>query len=456
MTTRARCYRDGMTPGASVNAALQQALSQVGWSSYELARRINKALGGGYVHRTTPRAWCISGVTPRDPLPATVARLLSEEVGRIIRPGDLWPGIHADGPVAAHEGLIDGWTPENLGRLRVDLDIDAEGLVCISGTKLLQVTRGWAVVAAPSESASIAGEGDDPVLTHLRGELARLRTIDEGMGGQALLTVVAHQQRLLATLAVQYGETSWQARACLALLAQYTQFAGWLALDLGEHPRAQRSFFLALRLCRLADDTALASLVLSCLAVQSLGRGRPQDARRLSELATRDDAQPSMIMWMRRARSSAACGDSIDFQASMDKARNYLHSSAERPAWSYWITDELLDAEEGRGWADLRAPARARPLLTRLITNPRAGGRDRVLYGAALTEANLRDGAVDQACAELEDTLVHLPATSSHRCRNLLNSVVGEIATGSLSSHHRQIVDAARVALAAEPAIKSA
>ncbi len=453
--TQSTTYRDTMRAGgATANRALEAALAEVGWSSYELARRINRVLGDGYVHRTTPRAWCTGSVTPRTPLPRTVARLLSEAAGRLIRPTDLWPGLGDDGLLATHEGLTQAWSAGDLPRLVVEVGSDGRDLVCLSGADLLRFTNAW----RPRDPRPLVGRAPaDPVLAHLDAELARLRTIDDGFGGQALLTVVVHQQRLLATLAVQYGEHTWQSRACLGLLAEYTQFAGWLALDLGQHARAQRSFFLAIRLCDLAADLGLAGLVVSCLAIQAVIRGRPQDARRLSESATADEGVESSIAWMRRARSSAALGDEADFRQSMERARQlWSQDGASQPAWAYWLTEDLLLAEEGRGWIDLGDLRRARPSLTCIVAAPGTNGRDRVLYGASLAEAHLGDGAVDQACAEVEDTLPYLAGTSSRRCRDLLTNVTRDLSVTPLPARHRQVVDAARTALATEPAIQSA
>ena len=79
-----------------------------------------------------------------------------------------------------------------------------------------------------------------------------------------------------------------------------------------------------------------------------------------------------------------------------------------------------------------------------------------MLYGASLAEAHLGDGAVDQACAEVEDTLPYLAGTSSRRCRDLLTNVTRDLSVTPLPARHRQVVDAARTALATEPAIQSA
>lgn len=451
------------TGAGKPNLALKAALDAAGLTSYDLARRINAVLGHGFVHRTTPRAWCSAGVTPRPPLPRVVAKIVSEATGQLIKPTDLWPRIADDGGVkGTHEGLAD-LTPD---RVAAALPLELEtlsswaDLVCISGGDLLRLTRTWQPPGERRSRLQEATHPDDPVLDHLEKDLSQLRSIDDGVGGAALLTVVAHQQRLLASLAVQYGEGTWQAERCLAVLAQYTQFAGWLALDLGHHARAQRSFFLALRLSELAEDDDLSALIISCLALQAVSRGRPQDARPLAEGATRGrptSPAATAILWMRRARSSAALGDESDFQVSIERARASLDAQGvvgDRPGWSYWITEEILAAEEGRAWIDLATPARARSSLTRTVVSPTTTGRDRVLYGAALAQAHLADGEIDQACAELQDTAPFLPGTTSRRCRDLLGDVTRDLARHRLTAPHRRAVETVALALSDRPDIQ--
>jgi hypothetical protein len=141
--------------------------------------------------------------------------------------------------IAADDGLggtdPDGW----LGNLSVVLDADtgSAGLMCVSGTDLLAFIRAWEPSPRARQAAEQVARGpgldDDPILDHLTADLARLRAIDDDTGGHMLLAVVAHQQRLLAQFALHHGGSSVRAYEYLALLAQYCQFAGWLAMDLG-------------------------------------------------------------------------------------------------------------------------------------------------------------------------------------------------------------------------------
>jgi hypothetical protein len=436
------------------NERLCRALTEVGWTPYDLAKRINQELGSGYVHRTTPHAWCRQGTTPRPPLPSVVAGLLGRAAGRIIRAGELWPGVADDAAMMPADHGLDrtgamGW-PERLS-LDVESTLDSSDLMCVSGSDLLGFIRRWPP-RSPSRSVprgpTLLDAGDDPVLGHLIVSLARLRTVDDRATGRTLLTVVAHQQRLLAQLVVQEGGASVGAYRYLALLAQYCQFGGWLAMDLGDHARAQRNFLLGLRLAQFVDDTDLTSVITSCLAVQSLGRGAPADANHLAHEATHGRQTPATaaILWMRRGRMGAAVGDVADAGESFQRARGFLDEVDDEPGppWAYWLTPEILSAEEGRSLVDLDQPRAAQARLARVLTRKTVTGRDRVLYGAALAQAHAAAGDLDQACDELHQSALRLPTTSSQRCRDLVQGVAADLSSRRLPARYRDLVVEAR------------
>ena len=370
----------------AANERLSRLLVEVGWSPYDLARRINHELGAGYVHRTTPYTWCRLGTTPRPPLPSVVTGLLARAAGRPIRTSDLWPAVEDHLAVLpADQGLNVTGEDDWQARLPEDVEstMDSADLMCISGSSLLAFIRRWRP-RNPSEprarSVTLTDSGDDPILDHLAVSLSRLRTIDDRATGGALLAVVAHQQRLLAQLAVREGGASTTAYRYLELLAQHCQLAGWLSMDLGDQARAQRNFLLGLRLAQFVGDDDLASLIASCLAVQSLGRGALSEAHSLAQEATRGHHTPSTaaILWMRRGRMGAAVGDAEDADGSFVRAREFLDvaDSAPRQPWAYWLTPEILGAERGRSLVDLGRPVRGGTGAgSRRSRRPRSGVR---------------------------------------------------------------------------------
>lgn len=384
---------------------------------------------------------------------------MSEEAGRLIRIDELWPDLPgAGGPLSSDQGLVPAGPSRRLEQIVLDLDLagSPDGrLVCVSGADLAGVVQRWDPDVVPRKRHQGDGKwldgGGEPILRHLEDDLPRLRSLDDNCGGSALLTLVDHQQRALAALASHYGEGTWQCRQAINVLAQYCQFAGWLALDLSQHARAQRYLFMAMDLSATVGNPELVRLAISCLGVQAIIRGRPQDARSLLTLATRGATGPhagAAVFWIRRARASAAAGDATDCQRSLEEARIRVDAprTDDDPTWSYWLTGTLLDAEEGRCWVDLDVPVRARRHLNRLVLAPSVSARDRVLYGAALAQAHLGAGDVDQACAELDDSSAHLASTSSRRCRELIDSVRGDLSGHRLPHVQRQGL--ARVALA--------
>jgi hypothetical protein len=234
----------------------------------------------------------------------------------------------------------------------------------------------------------------------------------------------------------------------LELLAQYCQFAGWLAMDLGDQARAQRNFLLGLRLAQFVGNDDLASITTSCLAVQSLGRGALADAHNLAREATQGEhtASTDAILWMRRGRMGAAVGDVDDAEESFIRARESLDRADGGPGqpWAYWLTPEILGAEQGRSLVDLGRPHPAQSKLARVMTRQAISGRDRVLYGAALAQAHVAAGDLGQACDELHRAALRLSTTSSQRCRDLVQGVATDLASHRLPARYRDLVAAAR------------
>src|SRR6266550_3344810 len=71
-------------------------LSEAGWGPRDLARAANTWLfqrgrGGERVDVTAPYSWVRFGFCPHEPLPAVVADVLAERLGRHVHPWDLWP-----------------------------------------------------------------------------------------------------------------------------------------------------------------------------------------------------------------------------------------------------------------------------------------------------------------------------------------------------------------------------
>src|SRR5439155_167056 len=63
-----------------------------------LARRVNALYGPGTVSESAPYHWRDRGRVPYPPLPAYVARVLGDALGRYVDPAELWPGRATDTP----------------------------------------------------------------------------------------------------------------------------------------------------------------------------------------------------------------------------------------------------------------------------------------------------------------------------------------------------------------------
>jgi hypothetical protein len=123
--------------------------------------------------------------------------------------------------------------------------------------------------------------------------------------------------------------------------------------------------------------------------------------------------------------------------------RMRLWPSGPRQPWTYWLTPDILSAEEGRCLVDLGRSRSSQVSLARVIHRSAGTGRDRVLYGAALVQAHLAAGDLDQACEELRRTAGLLGGVSSQRCRVILRDIVDNLSCRRLPWRQRELVVAA-------------
>lgn len=121
--------------------------------------------------------------------------------------------------------------------------------------------------------------------------------------------------------------------------------------------------------------------------------GRPEDASHLTGLAAATATRPATaaIGWMWRGSAEAAAGDPCGFESAMDQARTHLNAAMSnaptQPVCSYWLIEDILDAEKGWGWIDLAGPCPPGTHARR--ARSWSVSRDQVMYGAALAAANL-------------------------------------------------------------------
>ncbi|MGN2636515.1 hypothetical protein ACTD5D_10040 [Nocardia takedensis] len=431
------------------NDELRRLLYEIGWSPYELARRVNRVVSPERrVHAKTPFAWRDRGTVPRDPLPAVVAGILTEARGQTVTADQLWPGTGTRGAVwlAASTGICAGTWPvdETIALLdESSVSADARTYFAVSGPELISVAASWAsteqpVISLPRLNAPSVHLTLEFV-EHLEQNLAQLRRLDDGCGGELVLRTITHQLRLAIDLLTEAGYRDAIGQRLLSVAGQMAQLAGWLAFDLGRHGFAQRMYLLGLRAAAGSGDRQLGGLILSCIAFQQTWRERPHDAVAIMNSVSqglRHTATPRVtaLVAMREARAFATAGMHRETSIALDRAWTALArgSREDDPSWTYWMDETVLISEAGRCHLHLGDTVAAELQLSQgLAQLGDSASRDRVLYGLSLALTHARASAgrhdIELACHEVTRVLPLLPMVGSARCRNLIAALQVEL-----------------------------
>jgi tetratricopeptide (TPR) repeat protein len=320
----------------------------------------------------------------------------------------------------------------------IDRALDADGaLVAIARAERLQRLRTavpfdpmkrrtlmrWGVTAS-----ALAGFGGVPDPTEPVGKVGladadrlllaamRLRQLGHQHGGeslwQAAAALVSDSSRLLEqgtyTTAVEQRLLRAGGRAHMA--------AGWLAFDAGRHDVARTCHNEALNLARQAGDAGTEAHALANLAFQSNITGRPREAMRLAEAATRAAAQApgtarlAAMPHLRRAVAYATTADTRGASAAIAQARKVIDRDGDKPVvdWCSFLTPVEMDGVEATCALELGRPQQAEALLVSAIAgHTDQFARNRALYRVRLARARLDrrsvEGAAEAANAALDD-----------------------------------------------------
>ncbi|WP_216917635.1 hypothetical protein [Nocardia noduli] len=431
------------------NDELRRLLNEIGWSPYELARQVNRVVTPDRrVHAKTPFAWRDKGTVPRDPLPAVIAGILTEARGQTVTADQLWPGTGTHGAVwlAASTDVAAGTWPvaDTIELLNeCTAGVDARTYFAVSGNELISVAASWASMSQPLISqrrhASRPVHVTPEFVEHLEQNLAQLRRLDDGCGGELVLRTITHQLSLAIDLLNEAQYRSAMGQRLLSVAGQMAQLAGWLAFDLGRHGFAQRMYLLGLRAAAGAGDRQLGGLILSCIAFQQTWRERPHDAVAIMTSVNRGlrhTATPRVaaLIAMREARAFATAGMNRETSHALDRAWAALDQGPREddPSWTYWMDETVLISEAGRCHLHLGDTVTAEAQLSRGLAQLGANAsRDRVLYGLSLALTHARGNAgrhdIELACHEATQVLPMLPMVGSARCRNLIAAIGAEL-----------------------------
>ncbi|WP_069885288.1 hypothetical protein [Streptomyces luteocolor] len=310
------------------------------------------------------------------------------------------------------------------GEAEVDDEVLRRRFVQVAGLAATMPT----VLAQPS------GRIGRRTVTSLRERTARLRRLDDVLGGGDTYRVyTAEYQATKALLRdTRYDEAT--GRALLSLLAEQAQQAGWAAFDGGREADAV-SLYEASRTAALdAGDASLSGNALAFLAYQRLGG----DRRAGAEIASRsteaiDGRTPAGVRALLHERRAWACAvadmptEAERSLAAADEALADVHGQPQ-PDWAAWVDRTEVDIMTGRCWAELRRPLRAVPVLEAALARyDDSHARDKALYSSWLAQAYLTAGEAEQAAAVVSRALALSEGVASVRPRKRLAPVIADL-----------------------------
>jgi len=250
---------------------------------------------------------------------------------------------------------------------------------------------------------SMPGRVDAATVRELADRTARLRTLDEHMGGADTYALYLDEFTTTAKLARQAHYSDVTGQKLLGVLAEQAQQAGWAAFDAGWHTTSARLYETSLAAAREADDLALHGNALAFLAYQQTSETRSgvDLAERSCRIAS-DSAHPTSraLLHERLAWAYAVDGRASDAERALDTARRLLDGPADEhaPDWAAWVDPIELAIMQGRCWTELQLPLRAVGVLERaLAVYDDRNTRDKALYLTWLAHAYLDGGEIEQA-----------------------------------------------------------
>lgn len=288
-------------------------------------------------------------------------------------------------------------------------------------------------LSRPRAGGRVGGDLPD----RLRGRTARLRRLDDVLGGGDTYRVYVGEYEATKALLRDASYTEETGKRLLGVLAEQAQQAGWAAFDGGRHNDSTVLYEASHEAAVEAGDTELAGNALAFLAYQALnGDRRAGIAIAARSCATAGpDAAPGVraLLHERLAWAYAVAGLAEETERALQAAAEALAEvdGTPQPDWAAWVDETELQIMTGRCWTELRRPLRAVPVLeTALARYDDVHARDKSLYMSWLADSYLTAGEVEQAAAVTRRALDLCSGVASVRPRARLIPVLR-----SLSRH---------------------
>ncbi|GAA1356215.1 XRE family transcriptional regulator [Streptomyces beijiangensis] len=274
----------------------------------------------------------------------------------------------------------------------------------------------------------------------LRERTARLRRLDDILGGGDTYRVYLGEYQATKSLVRDASSTEETRRAMLSVLAEQAQQAGWAAYDGGKHSDASSLYEDSYRAAADAGDTALAGNALAFLAYQKVSGDRQAGVEiALLSCRTAGPTAPSgvrALLHERLAWAYAVAGCARETEAALAAAEAALreHDGAPQPDWVAWVDLDELQIMTGRCWTELHRPLRAVPVLDAVLARyDDTHARDKSLYLSWLADSYLSAGEIEQAASTVGRALELSAGVASVRPRQRLAPTLRQL------SVHREL-----------------
>ncbi|MFM9446973.1 helix-turn-helix domain-containing protein [Streptomyces acidiscabies] len=289
----------------------------------------------------------------------------------------------------------------------------------------------------------------DTYVDSLRTRTARLRRLDEVLGGGDTYRVYLGEVQFTKGLLRRGSFTDRSRRRLTALLAEQAQQAGWAAFDCGRTQDAEALYQESRDFARDAQDSDLYGNSLAFLSYKTLADNRRTAiAFAESSCATITARTPSSVRALLYERLAWACAVDNQPEATeraLAAAREALADAQDgepQPDWSVWVDATELDIMTGRCWTELRRPLRAVPALTDALNRYSDNhARDKALYLSWLADAYLTAGEIEQAATTTGRALTLATGVASIRPRQRIAPLLNRLRPHANLSAVRDVLE---------------
>jgi hypothetical protein len=285
--------------------------------------------------------------------------------------------------------------------------VDRRSFLLLTGAALTTPAHEWLIARPLDDVSRSVGRTVEPRFVDSLDDItAKLRRMDDQMGGGALIDLVRAQISFVARLIREGRYTDSLGRRLHGTLGELLRLGGWVSYDDGNLAQAQRFWISSLHAAHTAGDTALGANVLGFMSEPAWNLGRPDDAAKLTATALAgykgQSPHVSAILHMRAALPLAVRGDATDCKRAIDTAygafRNTPPESGE-PDWCYWMDEGSLNEQIGiclMSLGEYQSACNHLELSLRVEQNGQV--REGVVRQAYLATAYARQGEPERAC----------------------------------------------------------